>query len=220
MVTFDQIIQLAQQQNKNILVVGSPRSGTHAVGSELADRAQARYLGEICVVDDREQPWVDIEQLYDTRYKSVAQLVQLIPKIHLAPVVSTIKKHAVIVNVCRKDKVKQFSSWLYFKNLDYNQDQHWHNHTESDTKIQPHSIQATKQDIVQFMLEQLVDFYFLPDFNLCYEDLIFTQKRFYKNKFSYPIETIFSNLDFVKQSLNNWQYSSDHFSHNDKTHRL
>jgi hypothetical protein len=216
MVIFDQIVQLANQQNKNILVIGSPRSGTHAVGSELADRAQAQYLGEICVVDGREQPWTDIGLLYNTNHRSVAQIVQMIPKVHLAPNVNTIKQHTIIVNVCRKDKVKQFSSWMYFKNLDHNQDQQWHNHTEENTKIQQHSIQVQEQDIVQFMIEQLIDFYFVPDFNLFYEDLTFTQKRFHKNKFSYPLETIFSNLEFVTQSLNNWEYPVEHFDHNDK----
>jgi len=216
MVIFDQIVQLARQQNKNILVIGSPRSGTHAVGSELADRAQCQYLGEICVVDGRKHPWEDVELLYNTSQTTVAQIVQLTPKIQLAPTAHTIKKHTVIVNVCRKDKVKQFSSWMYFKNLDRNQDQLWHNHKEENTKIQQYSIQAQEQDIVQFMLEQMIDFYFLPDFNLCYEDLIFTQKKFHKNRFSYPLETIFSNLDFVKQSLENWNYSPEHFDHNDK----
>lgn len=216
MVIFDQIVQLARQQNKNILVIGSPRSGTHAVGSELADRAQAQYLGEICVVDGRKHPWADVELLYNTSQTTVAQIVQLTPKIQLAPTVHTIKKHTVIVNVFRKDKVKQFSSWMYFKNLDHNQDQLWHNHKEENTKIQQYSIQAQEQDIVQFMLDQIIDFYFLPDFNLCYEDLTFTQKRFHKNRFSYPLETIFSNLDFVKQFLENWNYSPEHFNHNDK----
>ena len=69
---------------------------------------------------------------------------------------------------------------------------------------------AQEQDLIQFMLEQLVDYYFLPDFNLCYEDLTFTQKRYQKNEFAFPIETMFSNLEYVEQYLKNWQYSTGH----------
>ena len=61
------------------------------------------------------------------------------------------------------------------------------------------------------MLEQLIDDYFLPDFNLCYEDLTFTKTKFQKNKFAYPLEEMFSNLDLVEQYLADWNYCQDHF---------
>lgn len=212
MVIFDQIVELANNQNKNILVLGSARSGTHAVGSELADRSAARYLGELCAVDSRSAPWQDIETLYDVSERKVAQVVRFLPKLHLASQVNKIKQHTVIVNVCRKNKIKQFASWMYFKNLDYTKDQQWHNHKASHTKIQPGTILVQEQDIEQFLVEQLLDFYFSPDFNLCYEQLTFTQKRFKKNEFAYPLEDIFSNLDYVKQTLSNWEYCVDYFN--------
>jgi hypothetical protein len=61
------------------------------------------------------------------------------------------------------------------------------------------------------MLEQLIDDYFLPDYNLCYEDLAFTQTAYQKNEFAFPLETMFSNLDYVKKYLDNWKYSEEHF---------
>ena len=207
---YQQIIQFAKEQQKNILVIGSPRSGSHALGAELAAISNATYLGEICKMSDKPTPWNEIQLLYNTDKLTVAQIVQLTPKIHLSHNVDTIKKHAVIVNVCRKNKVKQFASWVYFRLLDPTEFRGWHNHHGDNTRVLQHSIVAQEQDLIQFMLEQLVDYYFLPDFNLCYEDLTFTQKRYQKNEFAFPIETMFSNLEYVEQYLKNWQYSTGH----------
>jgi LPS sulfotransferase NodH len=212
MVIFDQIVKKAKGENKNILVIGAPRSGTHAVGAELANLTNAKYLREICRTSDNPTPWHEIKNLYSTETLTVAQIVQLTPKIHLAKDVQQIKDHAVIVNVRRKNKIKQFASWMYFRVNDTTELHGWHNHKVGNTRIAPHSLQVQEQDLTQFMLEQLIDDYFLPDFNLCYEDLTFTQKMYEKNQFSYPIENIFTNLDFVENFLKDWSYSSQHFS--------
>lgn len=208
---FNQIIQLAKNQNKNILIMGSPRSGTHALGNELAELSQSKYLTEICKVSDDPEPWKEIELLYNTDQLTIGQVVQLTPKIQLAKEVATIKDHAVIVNIRRRDKIKQFASWMYFKKLDTIKSRGWHNHTAEETQVSQHSIQASHDDILQFMLEQLIDDYFLPDFNLCYEELTFTKTKYQKNKFAYPLEEMFSNLEYVKQYLNEWYYCPDHF---------
>ena len=211
MVIFDQIIQLAKNQNKNILIIGSPRSGTHALGSELAELSQFEYLQEICRVSDNLTPWKEIELLYNTDQPSIGQIVQLTPKIQLAKDVGVIKNHTVIVNIRRRDKIKQFASWMYFRVFDPTGFRGWHNHTVENTNVIQHTIQATESDILQFMLEQLIDDYFLPDFNLCYEELTFTKAKYQKNKFKYPLEEMFSNLDYVKEYLNNWRYCQGHF---------
>jgi len=212
---YQQIIQSAKEQQKNILVMGSPRSGTHAVGAELAILTNAVCLGEICKMSDNPTPWEEIQSLYNTNTLTIAQIVQLTPKIYLSHNVDIIKKHTVIVNVCRRNKIKQFASWVYFRLLDPTELGSWHNHKGAKTNVLQHSIVATEEDLVQFVLEQLVDFYFLPDFNLCYEDLIFTQQQYQKNEFAFPIELMFSNLEYVEQYLKNWQYSLGHLS-NDK----
>lgn len=214
MLVFDKIIQQAIQQNKNILVIGSPRSGTHALGDELSRRITgSNYLGEICMVSDQPNSHQQIQALYDTDRITVAQVVQLIPKIQLAKNIDEIRSHAVIVNIRRKDKVKQFASWIYFRVADPTALHGWHNHTQEKTRVTQNSIAVQPQDMEQFMLEQMIDDYFLPDFRLCYEDLTFTRTSYQKNTFAFPLEQIFSNLDYVTQCLGDWNYSPDHFDH-------
>jgi hypothetical protein len=211
MVIFDQIVNHAKEQKKNILVIGSARSGTHAVGGELAKIGQAKYLGEICRVSDKPEPWNEIQLLYDTDQLTVGQVVQLTPKIHLSHDVNSIKNHNVIVNVCRKNKVKQFASWVYFRLMDPTECRSWHNHTAEKTNVVQNSVKAQENDLIQFILEQMVNDYFLPDFSLCYEDLTFTQTDYKKNEFNIPLETMFSNLEYVEKYLKDWQYSPKHF---------
>jgi hypothetical protein len=213
MVIFNQILQTAIDGQKNILVIGSARSGTHALAAELSARSISINLKEICKASDNPEPWKEISLLYSTPMLTIAQVVQLTAKINLSIDVDTIKKHAVVVNIRRRNKVKQFASWYYFRYIDPTELHPWHNHSASQTKIKQFSVEASKENIIQFMLEQLVDDYFLPDFNLCYEDLNFdTQKTFKKNQFSFPIETMFFNLNLVKQYLNNWSYAPGHFN--------
>lgn len=213
MVIFDQILQTALDSQKNILILGAPRSGTHALGAELAKISSATYLREICKTSDNPEPWKEISLLYNTSKLTIAQVVQLTSKIHLSSDVETIKKHTIVVNIRRRDKIKQFASWYYFRYLDPTEFKPWHNHSAGQTRVKQFSIEAVDENIIQFMLEQIIDDYFLPDFNLCYEDLNFTtQKEYVKNQFSFPIETMFSNLDQVKQYLGQWSYATDHFN--------
>lgn len=211
MVIYDDIVQRAIDNKKNILIIGSPRSGTHALGAEIAKLGHAKYFGEICKTSDNPEPWHEIDCLYNTNNLSVGQVVQLTPKIHLAKNVDKIKDHVLIVNVRRKNKIKQFASWVYFRLFDPTEFRGWHNHDSNKTNVKQHSVEAKEQDLVQFMLEQLVDDYFLPDYNLCYENLTFTQQSYRKNEFLFPLETMFSNLDYVEKYLKGWQYSVDHF---------
>jgi hypothetical protein len=210
---YDTILKESQIQNKNILIIGSPRSGTHALGSELAKLSNAKYLGEICKVSNNPTPWNEITQLYNTTELTIGQMVQMTPKLHLAHNVSTIKQHAIIVNIRRQDKVKQFASWAYFQLRDPTAFRGWHNHKVESTNVEPYSVEATDHYITQFVLEQLLDDYFVPDYNLCYENLSFTQTNYQKNEFAFPIEQMFSNLDYVKKRLANWQYAPEHFDH-------
>ena len=212
MVIFEEIIQSAIAQNKNILIIGSPRSGSHVLGSELAAIARANYLGEICCVSDRAESWQEINSLYNTKQLTVGQIVQLTPKIQLSKNLAPIKDHAVIVNIRRRDKIKQFASWIYFRVMDPTKELGWHNHAKEKTSVGQHSIEAKESDILQFMLEQLIDDYFLPDFNLCYENLTFSKfNKFKKNEFAFPLEEMFSNLDYVKKYLVDWDYHINHF---------
>jgi hypothetical protein len=208
---YQTILDCAQQQNKNILIIGSPRSGTHALSAELCKLGRGKSLMEICKTGYCNDPWDDINRLSSSARLTTAQVVQLTPKLVLAENVDKIKKDNIIVNIRRRDKVLQFASWIYFRVSDPTALHGWHNHNANKTRVQPGSVTAAESDIVQFKLEQLLDDYFLPTFNLCYEDLTFTQTNFRKNTFAFHLPKMFSNLDYVKQQLETWQYSTGHF---------
>jgi hypothetical protein len=207
---YQTIIDCAARENKNILIIGSPRSGTHALGSELCLRGNGRNLMEICKVGYCTNPWEDIDTLSSSARLTTAQVVQMTPKLILAENVDRIKQHNIIVNIRRRNKVTQFASWMYFRVNDPTGLHGWHNHTSDKMRMTPACIEALDSDITQFKLEQLLDDYFLPDFNLYYEDLTFTQTKFKKNEFPFQLPKIFSNLDYVKEQLDHWQYSSGH----------
>lgn len=209
---YQTIINRAAQENKNILIIGSPRSGTHALGAELCVQGNGKNLMEICMVGYCANPWDDIDKLSCSPKLTTAQVVQMTPKLTLAENVNRIKQHNIIVNIRRRNKVDQFASWIYFRLNDPTALHGWHNHTADKMRSSPASIQASDYDITQFKLEQMLDDYFRPDFNLCYEDLTFSaQTAFTKNQFPFPLPEMFSNLDYVKEQLSAWQYSSEHF---------
>lgn len=209
---YDQIINDAKQSNKNILILASPRSGTHALGEELATLSGGTCLGEICRTGYCDNFWAEFNNFANNRNLTVAQIVQLVPKLELAENVAKIKEKTLVVSIRRRDKINQFASWLYFRVLDPTALHGWHNHKSEDTRTTPGSIAATKQDIDQFKLEQLIDDFFLPDYSLCYEDVTFNnQRKMQINQFAFPLKEIFSNRDFVEQALGDWQYSQEHF---------
>lgn len=203
------IIDSAVKQNKNILIIGTPRSGTHVLGSLFAANNKLIVnLGEICLANGVD-PLIDIQRIYQHNYIKVAHIVQLSAKIALSADLKTLKEHTVIVNLKRQDKVRQFASWMYFHNTG-GVNGKWHNHVESDTSLIPGSITVTAEDINLFVTEQLTDNFFCPDYVLYYEELNFEQSSSYKkNRYSFNIEELFSNLDYVKQRLSSWKYYND-----------
>jgi hypothetical protein len=214
---YQKIIDRAIQQKKNILVIASPRSGTHPLVNELATLSGGKSLGEICKTGRGNSPWKEFDRLLvNTPKLTVASIVELNAKLILASDVDRIKKHTIIVNIRRLNKIAQFASYTYFILSDPTGRYPWHNHGETDTRIMPGQITASEQDIEQFKLSQITDDFFLPEFKLCYEKLTFSnQKKIKKNSFAFPIWQIFSNLDFVEQNLKDWKYSSEHFENDE-----
>ena len=51
------------------------------------------------------------------------------------------------------------------------------------------------------------DFSFNPDHVVYYEDLDMTNSRIKLNRYVYPVEQVFNNLDLVKEYLENWKYN-------------
>jgi hypothetical protein len=198
------IVHQSQKENKNILILGSPRSGTHALASVMhqVDNSFV-YLKEIGMIQKNSAPWQDFKVFFDNTPRKLAHAVQSYAKIFGVSQVQQIKKQTLIVSLRRRDKVKQFASWQYFQKIGaiYNFD-----HKDQDF-IAPGSITATMNDIESFIIDQIIDMSFAPDYVLYYEDLNLKQSNISKNVYCYPIENIFSNLDFVKDQLENWKYN-------------
>ena len=199
-------IQDSINQNKSILVLGSPRSGTHALGSVIRKRlTNYEYLGEICAINDTPSPWDEIEKLY-TSISSIAHLVAMTSKLRVSCEVDRIHEHCVVIQLRRQNKIAQFASYMYFHLTGGVNGPAWHDHKITDTKIDPGSVVASDEQIDQFLLEQIIDDFFKPDYVVDYEQLNFDQSTVRKNKFSYDISLMFKNLDYVVERLGNWKY--------------
>jgi hypothetical protein len=210
MVKFQTILDTAKTQNKNILIIGSARSGTHALGSQLSVMdTSMTYLGEICTIDDREEPWNEIKTLETTSPRKLAHLVSFTSKIRLSGQISKIKQTSLIVNLRRQNKLAQFASWTYFHQTGGRNNIFWHNHLAEQTAIPPGSVTVTDDQIDQFLIEQLIDNFFVPDIVLNYEELTFDKSKIKKNQFFYDLPMMFSNLSHVKSRLENWQYTNE-----------
>jgi len=200
----DTIIERSNQENKNILILGAPRSGTHALAASIKGLNSAlTYLREISMNQRTEQPWQDLNQFCNSTPRKLAHVVQSYGKIFALPIVPEIKKNTVIVEIRRQDKIKQFASWMFFKKIGaiYNF-QH-----DGQDYMPPGSITVELTDIESFIIDQIIDRSFSPDYILYYEQLTFTQCPIKKNHYVYPIEQVFSNLDLVEKYLGNWKYN-------------
>ena len=205
----DNAIATAVEQNKSILILGTPRSGTHALAAHIhAQLTHYEYFGQICSTDATPRPWDQIEKLYNPE-SALAHIIDYNSKSCLAANVDRMHEHCVIINIRREDKVKQFASLTYFTLTGgIDSPMRWHNHLNENTMIEPGTITASEDQINQFIAEQLVDNFFSPDYFVNYEKLSFDKSHIVKNQFSYDLPLMFKNLDYVKERLGHWKYSS------------
>jgi len=189
--------------DKNVLILGAPRSGTHALASIIEKHnPQLQYLGEICQHQTSEEPWEEFKLFYDNTPKKLAHVVQYRSKIFSLPSLEKIKKHTVLIELRRRNKIKQFASWMFFKHIGALYEfQH-----DGQDYLPPGSLTATLEDIESFIVSQLIDMAFDPDYIWYYEDLDLRKSSVRKNQYVYPIEQIFSNLDLVEKHLADWKY--------------
>ena len=188
---------------KNILILGSARSGTHAFASVIHQYdSSLKYIGEIGMHQNNTEPWNDFDLFYSCKPRLLAHVVQSYSKIFSISKASKLKESTIIVELRRRNKIKQFASWQYFKHIGaiYN-----FQHNGQDY-LPPGSLTATQQDIEEFIINQIIDQAFNPDYIYYYEDLDLKNSKITKNQYVYPIENIFSNLEFVKNWLENWEY--------------
>lgn len=206
----DEILSQARESNKNILIIGCPRSGTHALGS-LIHQLDPNFenLGEIFRNTDNNMLG-DLKKICSHDRSLVSHAVQLASKVFLAPYVDTIKDHAILINLKRNNKIKQFASWMYFNKVGGYMNVA-HNHTIKDTALTPGSITVAAEDVDRFIVEQLTDDFFLADHVLFYENLNFNKSKIQQNQYSFDIEKIFANLDYVKKRLAGWVYPNKYY---------
>jgi hypothetical protein len=198
-----EIMQSALDQNKNILILAAPRSGSHALASTLRClHPDIQYLKEICCAQSSDEPWTEIAPMLDTRPIKLAHIVQARSKIFLAGMAQRIKEHCVIVELRRRLKVKQFASWMYFQHI---LNRYHFDHGGQDY-VPPGTITVDIQHIERFLYEQLLDQIFDADHVVYYEDTDLSPSLIQKNHYAYPIERIIKNLDLVQQYLGDWQY--------------
>ncbi len=191
-------------KDSNILILGAPRSGTHALASVIQQHDPSLdYLGEIAMQQTTDQPWKDFELFYSNAPRKLAHVVQTCSKIFAVSTVEQLKQHTTIVEIRRRDKVKQFASWMFFKQIGaiYN-----FQHNGQDY-LPPGSLTITLEDIELFIIDQIIDTAFDADYTLYYEDLDLGSSQIKKNHYVYPIEQIITNLDLVNEHLGNWKYN-------------
>jgi len=203
----DDIVAQAVAENKNILIIGAPRSGTHALGSMIANNNSFKYNGEIFRLDINFSWQDDFNMLADHSNISVSQLVQYTSKIKLSKYINEFKKHGIFVNLRRRDKLKQFASWVYFNR--YHNASGWHSQTIEFNENLVGRFLITDEDIELFLVEQLLDSFYAPAYTLYYENLIFEGATQTKNVYKFDLTTIFSNLEFVKDQLADWHYPDE-----------
>lgn len=191
-------------KNNNVLILGAPRSGTHALASIIhQSHPELNYLGEIGLHQKHPEPWKDFELFYDNTPRKLAHVSQSYSKLFAGSTVEQLKKSTTIVEIRRRDKIKQFASWIFFKHIGaiYNF-QH-----DGQDYLPPGSLTVTLADIEAFIVDQIVDYSFNPEHIFYYEDLDLSHSTIKKNQYVYPIEQIISNLDLVKLHLGNWKYN-------------
>ena len=164
-------------KDNNVLIIGAPRSGTHALASVIHQQnPQMQYLGEIGMHQASTTPWKDFKTFHNNQPQKLAHAVQAYGKIFALSEVTQIKKHTTIVEIRRRNKVKQFASWMFFKHIGaiYN-----FQHNGQDY-IEPGSLTVSLKDIENFIIDQIIDTAFNPDYTVYYEDLDLTQSKIKK----------------------------------------
>jgi hypothetical protein len=195
------IILTANREDKNILIFGSPRSGTHALGLLFfKEDTDLHLLGEIC----KDNPREEIRAFCTENSRKIGQIVQMSAKLRISWDIASIRDSSIVVRLRRRNKVSQFSSWMYSSKVSDNNQ--WHNYRIQDFVGSRGCIEATQSDIDQFIIEQMVDSFFVADYELYYEDIDFSGVKIKRNEYPFDLVEIFSNKDFVIESMSRWGY--------------
>jgi hypothetical protein len=199
---------------KGVIVIGTPRCGSHVVTRHLFINCQVRhkrYLGEVSV-----DPSIDVTERVDALMNHIdhccetefcyLQIVQSDTKLLLA-----LKKHLLkdywLINLRRRNKVEQYLSWCVFV-------------AQSKTGTAKHSpvweeykkflpIVSDEHDIKKFIRQQAEDHLFGP-YNeiIYYEDMLneLSEWPFKKNVYPMPLEEIVTDYPLTVEMLSGFKY--------------
>lgn len=195
---------------KGLLVIGSPRSGSHMVSDifyNLSTAPNKLSLGEIYL--DRQDNVVNeiekIKKLYNSNF-IFASIVQFWAKNLLAMDIGLLEDFQ-IVNLRRRDKVSQYISWAVFR-AQQQADIIRHSPSWEDyCEFLPW--ESTREDIEMFVAEQNLDFAFANKNILYYEDVIAKHlpTKFIKNQYPVPHDKIVTDYALVKDILEKYTYN-------------
>lgn len=201
--------ELIDYNKKGVLVIGSPRSGSHMAGDFLCNSSRHPskfYRGEIFSNQKISYNETLLTLINDSRFV-FCSIVQYWAKNILA-INPVILKDYQLINIRRRNKIKQYISWCVFR-TQVNLNISMHSPTWQDVKnFLPWN--STEEDLDQFINEQHLDFAFNCDKILYYEDLIVYNLPTNYNKNIYPIsdEEIVTNYTLVESKLKNYSYDN------------
>jgi hypothetical protein len=191
---------------KGVLVIGSPRSGTHHLCHGLytaSDIKNKKFQGEIYTNFDTAQIIKILDPILNSNQFTFSSLVQWVPKNLLVQYRNYLKSNFYLINLRRLDKVAQYRSWCCARLMwQYN-----HEHSLNWTIIEKDlPFFVSNEDIDNFIIEQNADYMFEYDQIVYYEDL-YVHSKYKINQYLKPNSEIFSNFDLVLERLGNYKYA-------------
>ena len=188
---------------RGIIVIGSARSGSHMTCDMLYNESTVENKIKIGEITD-----VDVKSTVDKYHDKFiyGSIVQYQIKNILAKNIEMLKDFN-IVNIRRSNKIDQYISWCVFR-------------AQGRSSIIKHSPNwddyknflpwaSTKNDLELFLMEQHLDFAFLYDDILYYEEITQTgmKTQFKKNSYPIPYQDIVTDYDLVVNFLKDYSYN-------------
>lgn len=202
---------------RGVLVIGTPRCGSHALCHGLYNSStekNSKFLGEILKETDTPdhtkilEYWDRVENENQNNFV-YASIVQLFSKTWMSAFYSDRFDDYIIINLRRRNKVKQYMSWCVFR-------------AQMKSSIIRHSPtyeeyrdfllwKTTLEDIEMFMTEQLMDYALKSDFVVYYEDIDFSSlgTEFKKNHNLLNENLIMSDPELVNRILLDFKYRDE-----------
>ena len=198
---------LIDYSKRGVIVIGSPRSGSHVACDMLYHQATCNNtlnLGEIYC-----KPGQDINYINraSTNLFIFCSIVRLNAKSILAADLSVLDDYQLI-NIRRRNKVSQYISTCVMRSQI---NSNVLNHTPNWSDCKDHlPWKSTKDDLMEFIINQNSDFAFKFDHILYYEDLVdsglYTDIR--KNEYPITHEKIVTDYNLVKEMLEGYNYGN------------